>query len=425
MVFSFLDRYIVPEAADTILLIRIGCTLFFIALLGLISIPGIRIYLQFITSLAVFVGGSGIVWMILLSETSGGYYYYAGLLLIIMWAHGALRMRFVLAAATTMLVISAYEVVAIFLKITPMTIIINNTFFLVSAVILGMFSSYGLEYYMRIAFWQSRKLDENMKKLELEHERKSRELKAARQLQQAMLPKGFPDHPTVELAASMKTATEVGGDYYDFHISNNNALTFILGDAVGHGVLAGMMVTATKILFSNWNKHNDVLKFLKNTSWSIKQMGLSKLFMALVVGKIHDRTIELAGTGLPPALLYRASSKQVEQISLNGIPLGNYLDVSYKKITINLAAGDVILFMTDGFQELMNTEGEMFGDERVISTFNRIAAHEPLEIIEHFNNVAKKWSNGYPRQDDITFLVLKIKKRNLIQQIHDIKLLGG
>jgi hypothetical protein len=409
MIFGFLDTYMVPEAADTILLIRIGCTLFCIVLLILTSIPGVRNYLQFINSIAVFVGGTGITWMILLSETSGGYYYYAGLLLIIMWAHGALRTRFIFATVTTLLVIGTYEVVAIHLKTTPITIIINNSFFLGSAIILGLFSSYGLEYYMRIAFWQAQKLDESRKKLDSEYNRKSRELEAARQIQLAMLPKSFPNHPTVELAASMKTATEIGGDYYDFHISRNNILTFTLGDAAGHGVQAGNMVTATKILFSNWQKDIDILNFLKNTSLSLRQMGQSKLFMSLIVGRIQERTLELAGGGLPSALVYRAASRQVEQISLKGIPLGIYAVVSYKKTTIDLSAEDVVVFMTDGFSDLMNTDGEMLGDERVISAFNEIASQDPVEIIEHFNIVAKNWSNGYPQHDDITFLALKIK----------------
>jgi hypothetical protein len=409
LLFGFLDEYVVPEAADTILHIRISCALFCLVLLALISSPAGKKNLQLITSIAVLIGGSGIVWMILLAEASGGYFYYAGLMLVIMWAHGALRLRFVFATMTTLSVIVVYEVVAIYIKTTPLSIVINNTFFLVSAFILGMFSSYGLEYFMRIAFWQTQKLNESRQKMESEHIRKSKELEAARQIQLAMLPKSFPDHPTVEIAATMKTATEIGGDYYDFQLSRENVLTFAIGDATGHGAQAGSIVTAIKILFSNWSHDLDLVEFLQKASKSIRKMGQPKLFMALVVGRIRERTLELAGAGLPSALVYRALSGQVEQISLKGIPLGSFADVSYKKMTVELAEDDVVMFMTDGFPELFNEEGKMAGEEKAISALSASASMGPAEILDYLGKVAINWINGYPQHDDITFLALKIK----------------
>ena len=96
-----------------------------------------------------------------------------------------------------------------------------------------------------------RKEKEDKRILELENERKTRELDQARKLQLSMLPKDVPTLQNLDIAVYMKTATEVGGDYYDFHISGNNILTAVLGDATGHGMNAGMMVSVSKGLFQN------------------------------------------------------------------------------------------------------------------------------------------------------------------------------
>jgi serine phosphatase RsbU (regulator of sigma subunit) len=89
------------------------------------------------------------------------------------------------------------------------------------------------------------------KAMEAENEReKTKELEEARQLQLSMLPKDLPQLPHLDIAVYMKTATEVGGDYYDFHIGLDGTLTVVLGDATGHGMKAGTMVTTTKSLFN-------------------------------------------------------------------------------------------------------------------------------------------------------------------------------
>jgi len=86
--------------------------------------------------------------------------------------------------------------------------------------------------------------------LEAENARKTKELEEARQLQLSMLPKNPPALPHLDIAAEMKTATEVGGDYYDFKVHDDGVLTIAVGDATGHGMQAGTMIAATKSLFN-------------------------------------------------------------------------------------------------------------------------------------------------------------------------------
>ena len=84
-----------------------------------------------------------------------------------------------------------------------------------------------------------RREKENKKFLQLENNRKTKELDEARNLQLSMLPKVLPQVPNLDIAVYMKTATEVGGDYYDFNVGTDGTLTVAIGDATGHGMKAG------------------------------------------------------------------------------------------------------------------------------------------------------------------------------------------
>ena len=90
--------------------------------------------------------------------------------------------------------------------------------------------------------------DSEKRALQIEFDHKKKELDEARELQLSMLPKELPQLPNLDIAVYMKTATEVGGDYYDFHIGLDGTLTVVFGDATGHGMKAGTMVTTTKSL---------------------------------------------------------------------------------------------------------------------------------------------------------------------------------
>ncbi len=117
--------------------------------------------------------------------------------------------------------------------------------------------------------------------LEAENYRKSEELEKARQLQLSMLPKEIPQLENFDIGVFMKTATEVGGDYYDFHLHENNMLTIILGDATGHGMESGMMVSIIKSLFMSDRSNNNLLSFFTNCNNAIKDMNLGKIINGL------------------------------------------------------------------------------------------------------------------------------------------------
>ena len=399
----------VPERLWTVWEIRIALVMILLVMYFLSFRLFFRSHVQTLMSILTIMLGAGIITMVLISESEGGYFYYAGLMLVIQFAHGLTRLRFINATLASLLIALAYLLIAWGIKSTPGEVIINNSFFLFATVIIGMFISYSLEFYMRTNFWQRTILARQENLLKSEYQRKTKELENVRQLQLAILPRKVLEHPAIELAASFKTAVEVGGDYFDYNIDENKKITFAIGDATGHGAQAGALVTASKILFSCWSKDEDILTFINNASRTIKQLGLPQLFMAMIAGRIEGNNLELAGGGLPPALIHRANSRTIEEIPLKGFPLGCVADYSYKKIGVELYQGDLLLFMTDGLPELFNSDKQMLGIEKIKNSFSEVVNEKPSVVTDHLNKTVKNWHNGFPLQDDFTFLVFRVK----------------
>ena len=245
--------------------------------------------------------------------------------------------------------------------------------------------------------------------LEAENEIRAKELEEARQLQLSMLPQSLPQLPLLEIAACMKPATEVGGDYYDFHLSDDEVLTVAVGDATGHGLKAGTLVTATKSLFNHLAQESEIPLIFQQSSRALKRMNLRSLFMAMTIAKVNGYQMTLGSAGMPPALIYRAARRAVEEISLRGVPLGSLTAYSYRECSLSLAPGDVVVLMSDGYPERFNGKNEMLGYGSAKSVLLEIAILPPQEIIEVFVKIADKWADGRPQDDDMTFVVMKVK----------------
>lgn len=228
--------------------------------------------------------------------------------------------------------------------------------------------------------------------VEAENARKTQELEEARQLQLSMLPQASLDHPDIAIAFDMKLATEVGGDYFDFTLSTDRTLMVALGDATGHGLRAGILVTATKSLFQALSHETDILQMFASISQTLKLMNLQRMNMALTLIKIADRKLTISAAGMPPLLIYRAETKKVEEILLEG-----------------LHPGDTLLIMSDGLPERMNPKGDLFDYDRVQQHFANIADHTPQDICAQMWEAGETWSQGLPQDDDITLVAFKIK----------------
>jgi len=243
--------------------------------------------------------------------------------------------------------------------------------------------------------------------IKAEYLRKSNELNTARQAQQEMLAARIPSHPELEIDAFLKTATEVSGDYYDFSLCEDGKLTIAVGDATGHGTTAGMMVAATKALFKVLSTESNLRKIVRRMSETLKSLNLRNTFMHLTLARYEKGVLRLIVAGMPPVLVYRATTQTIEDIILKGMPLGSFTEFPYEEFTIHLEPEDTVLFMSDGLLELLSPCGDMLQLDRIRRIFAEAGSRSPSEVIVHLRKAGLAWRAERALNDDVTLLVLK------------------
>ena len=263
-----------------------------------------------------------------------------------------------------------------------------------------------------MSVYLARNFSRTSRKLEteaVENTRKTEELEEARKLQMSMLPQAAPQLPNLEVAFEMRPATEVGGDYYDYNLTEDDQLTIAVGDATGHGMNAGLVVSAVKSLFKTSAARAGNLEMLERISQGIKSMNLKRLYMVMTLATFNNNRLTLAAAGMPPALIYRAEENLVEEILLEGMPLGGFIGAERQEASFDLQSGDTILLMSDGLPEMLNPENEMLDYPRTKELFEEVADQPPKAIIDHLFKASTSWADGEPQADDVTLVVIKVK----------------
>lgn len=237
--------------------------------------------------------------------------------------------------------------------------------------------------------------------------RKTRELEEARELQLSMLPKAPPECCGIAFAYALHTATEVGGDTYDYRTLPDGALLLAFGDATGHGLQAGLMVTAVKALFQTLPAELPLPDALHHVSEGIRSLHMPRMAMALTLLRLEGDTLAFADAGMPPLLHYRAAEPRVEAHRTSGPPLGQLKHFTYAEGRLRLAPGDVVLLASDGFPECLDPEDRMLGYDLMVPLFQRHAHLPPAALIESLTAEAALWAKGRPWADDLSFLVIR------------------
>ena len=241
---------------------------------------------------------------------------------------------------------------------------------------------------------------------QIEDERKNKELKAASDLQQSLLPKKNPKRPNLDIATFIRSSTEVGGDYYDFDLQENGTLVSFCGDATGHGVSSGMMVSITKAGLKGIGKDspNNILQKLNKV---VKDVDLSTLRMSLNIVEISDKELNMSSAAMPPIYLYKANSNAVEELMQSGLPLGGLKDETFDQLTRSFEYGDVLIQLSDGLPEAPNAKGELYDYDRLKALIQSSGHLSAQQIIDVLIESVDQWLEGLRNPDDITLVVIK------------------
>jgi sigma-B regulation protein RsbU (phosphoserine phosphatase) len=251
---------------------------------------------------------------------------------------------------------------------------------------------------------------------EAEHARKTQELEYARKVQLSLLPKADISAPGVEIVGRMTTATEVGGDYYDFGKWHEGLYAFALGDATGHGVAAGMVAGMTKTGLLMGLQTVDpaaglaaLIQTLNTTlRRSITQRGIG---MALAAGVLDMREMvaEVSSNGIPYPYHYRRRTRELVALDLKAPPLGFLKKIPVPTRRVRLEPGDALVFVSDGFAERLDADRQQWGYDTVDRELLAICRSEESAsaIAARLFEACDAFANGRETDDDMTVLVVK------------------
>jgi serine phosphatase RsbU (regulator of sigma subunit) len=246
----------------------------------------------------------------------------------------------------------------------------------------------------------------------IERERVEQELRVARRIQQASLPKEVPELEGWEIAPHYQPAREVGGDFYDFFELEDGRVGVVVGDATGKGVPAALVVTAT---YSMLRAVAQVLGSFspREVLAQVNEALLARIplnmfvtcFYAILEPKSGSLKYANAGHDLP--YLWHGGG-EAEELRARGMPLGLMPGMSYEEKEITLQRGESVLFYSDGLVEAHEPKGEMFGFPRLRALVAEHGAEEErslgdLLMKELYSFVGEGWE----QEDDITLLTLR------------------
>ena len=244
--------------------------------------------------------------------------------------------------------------------------------------------------------------------MKAENDRKNSELEAAKDLQNRLLPKTLPAINHLDIAGFLRTSTEVGGDYYDFFVQDDDSLYIICGDATGHGTPSGMLVSITKAGIIGLPKLAPN-KMLSELNRVVKKVDLGILRMSLNIVEISQNELIMSSAAMPPIYLYKSGANSVEELMQSGLPLGGLKNESFEQIKRNFESGDVLIQLSDGLPEAPNSKGEMYDYERLRALIQTSCHLTAKEIINVLIQSVDQWLEGKHNPDDITLIVTKKK----------------
>ncbi len=256
---------------------------------------------------------------------------------------------------------------------------------------------------------------QNLASVTAEKERISTELSVATRIQAAMLPHifpAFPDRSDFDVYATMDPAKEVGGDFYDYFLIDDDHLCLVMADVSGKGVPAALFMMAVKIIIANYAKmgHSpaDVLSI---TNKAICENNQEEMFVSVWLGVLEISTGKLTAANAGheyPAIRYGNGEFEMKK-ERHSLVVGAMDDTIYREYEVTMTPGSKLFLYTDGVPEASDEEHKLFGEERMLAALNKDADATPDQILRNVSDDIKEFVNGAEQFDDLTMLCLEFK----------------
>ncbi|MBQ4474545.1 MAG: SpoIIE family protein phosphatase [Lachnospiraceae bacterium] len=248
----------------------------------------------------------------------------------------------------------------------------------------------------------------------LEHERITSEMQMAKAIQESMLPHQFPPFPDrteFEIYASMTPARDVGGDFYDFFLIDDDHLCMVIADVSGKGVPAALFMMISKVILQSCAMlGRSAAEILTKTNEGICSDNSTEMFVTVWLGILEISTgkITAANAGHEyPALMQTGRFELLKD--KHGLVIGGMEGIRYKEYEIQLKPGDKVFVYTDGVPEATDTETQMFGTNRMLEALNLEPEASTEKILTNVHTAVNEFVGEGEQFDDLTMLCLEYK----------------
>lgn len=252
----------------------------------------------------------------------------------------------------------------------------------------------------------------NLTAVTAERERIGAELSIAATIQKDSLPEvfpAFPDRQEFDIYASMDPAREVGGDFYNFFLIDEDHLALVIADVSGKGIPASLFMMVTNILISDraqmGGRPSEILRFVND---NICAHNRADMFVTVWLGILEISTgcMICGNAGHEYPALYRSGGEFEIVKDSHGFVIGGMEDMTYRDYELVLNRGDKLFLYTDGLPEATDCREQMFTVERMIRTLNETKDGSPQEILDFVARRVDEFAAGAEQFDDMTMLCL-------------------
>lgn len=259
---------------------------------------------------------------------------------------------------------------------------------------------------------------ESLTAVTAEKERIGAELDVAKHIQGSMLPSifpAFPERPELDIYATMTPAKEVGGDFYDFFLLDDDRLAIVMADVSGKGVPAALFMVIAKTLLKNVSQTGPSPKqVLEKVNNQLCVGNEAEMFVTVWLGILEISTGKLvaANAGHEFPVIKRAGGEYELIRDKHGFVLAGLEGSRYKEYDLQLDPGDKLFLYTDGVPEATDANNELFGTDRMLETLNRYKDESCESLLHKVKQDVEVFVGSAPQFDDITMLCVERREVN-------------
>jgi len=251
---------------------------------------------------------------------------------------------------------------------------------------------------------------ERNQSLAVEQERLRRELELSRQIQTEMLPRAPLRLGAAEIKGLSIPAREVGGDFFNYFALADGRLAMLVGDVSGKGVSAALlMANVQATLRARLPLETDLARLADGLDREVDENTPHSVYVTMFLGilDVERSTLRYVNAGHNPQFLIRERGG-IEPLSSTGMPIALYAGQGYQEATIEVTAGDLLFFYTDGLVETENERGEMFGAERLQALLEAEHTQRVDMLLDRVDAAVRAFRGRAEPLDDATMMALRV-----------------